>query len=427
MSEPVVTKTYFITDKEDNEFPEAFVNSTNPRSIEVQCCHFTYNHNTSLRPHWTMHCSFVQSDPYLDKATITTNETRTKFKTYPYKGCQDTFKIWFSGDDIDKEPEKYVLKDPKVQYIDMRHVKWFVDDSPTYRIIISLLRYEYDKPFDGMDILTQQEIQEIRARYNQALAECPNHQKVLAVLKPLIDRLVVGLTKKSGNWILYLLNDLLDFPDWQYSDALAQIMTDDKAFGLIKAKGNDQFNRLKEHLLIFWIQYPTLTYNALLYQLSTIGVDTTNPQQTIYRSFLNIIFPEHNIRTDLTMEAFLEYFPVIAVLDEILNEPGDTLLDQLEFYMMQNDMPLPAFATSCKLFYPIFMSILADSTDPNRVPTVTPRIKISDQVIGTVRREIYQWTYTDPAIGVFEVTQQENYYDPNLIPHKFLAEFMLIY
>ena len=441
MSEPVVTKTYFITDKEDNEFPEAFVNSTNPRSIEVQCCHFTYDHNTSVRPHWTMHCSFVQSDPYLNKGTITTNETRTKFKTYPYKGCQDTFKIWFSGDDIDKEPEQYVFNEKEfdVPLTDLQisdlYIYPEISLSPTYSIIEAFNGYQMKPPKDGESPLTEEFIDELGQQYSDCLGDFPAHINFLRTIKGFLDQLTVDLSMASGKWIRNLLNYLPLYPDWGYWDQLAKIMVSSKALNIPTSNMNE---KIKIPLLILYLQDPDVNLYTFFTNLNEKGVITTDAQSVMFAA-LDFLLPEAGIRNDLRASQLLAFFPVIyqclpreweinSYIDEVLAAPGDSLFEQLLYVMDQRHIPLPEFAKSCKLLYPLFMYMLATIYDPNRVPTVTPKIKTDELVLPAyVTRYTYTWTYTDPAIGTFTVTQQENYYDPNCIPHKFLAEFMLIY
>ena len=98
-----VTKTYFLTDKCENKFPRAFVNSTNKRYIEVHPCYLT---NKSCKPDEfekgaIMCADFVQRDFYQDHMLMYCNQWRTKYKKYEYIGNSDTFRLWFT----DKFPE----------------------------------------------------------------------------------------------------------------------------------------------------------------------------------------------------------------------------------------------------------------------------------------------------------------------------------
>ena len=459
MSEPVVTKTYFITDKEDNEFPEAFVNSTNPRSIEVQCCHFRYNHNGS-EPKLTMHCSFVQSDPYLDKATITTNETRTKFKTYLYKGCQDTFKIWFSGGKTINEPEEYILTQDPHKFIDEIFQWKYFTDTPAYVITDAIMKYQFRLATPADEPITQEEIDHIQNLYTMLLIDNnPDLTAVLAAIQPIINQLNALYTKDSGAWLLSLLQAVVEYEErWDEWDSIASMLTETRAFALVKSKFPEQ---LKHALLILYLSYD-VEYNNLITALEADGINTKSNAQIMFAALQSHLFEESDriptFAFQLTYEEFSVIFPIIEILNNRdlvayeIADLKDCINDVLRYYIrnpsedvddaelallqalkefneINNDVFKPCWWDHEETLYPHFVYYILGrlNWEQNRVPTVTPKILTDELTVGFVTRRTYKWTYTDPAIGVFDVTQQENYYDPKNIPHKFLAEFMLIY
>ena len=94
------TKTYFLTDKKENDFPYDFVTSPKRRWIEVQCCHYGYDDNPNLPRNIIMHCSFIKRDPYVDQMVFFCNPPhgkRTKHKKYEYTSPEDHFTIWFTN------------------------------------------------------------------------------------------------------------------------------------------------------------------------------------------------------------------------------------------------------------------------------------------------------------------------------------------
>ena len=94
------TKTYFLTNKKENDFPYDFVTSPKRRWIEVQCCHYGYENQRNLPQNIIMHCSFIKRDPYVDHMVFFCNPPhgkRTKHKKYEYTSPDDHFTIWFTN------------------------------------------------------------------------------------------------------------------------------------------------------------------------------------------------------------------------------------------------------------------------------------------------------------------------------------------
>ena len=329
-------------------------------------------------------------------------------------------------------------------------------DTPTYIITDILMGYHFRGPYPWEDeeLITQEEIDNIILVYKQLSDEedHPELTEVLAAVKPFVDKISVLYTKKSGEWLLRFLTAMIDYEDWGDWDELALILTPTRAFALI----NGEFPSLvlKQALLILYISYPTVEYKDLIAALQTAGINIQIPDRIIYAA-IRKFFGECPLipvfAPGLESEEFRSIFPIIATLSskyvlednhvkamkESINDviiyyyqqQPDSLLKALkEFNEINNHVFEPCWWDNEGTFYPHMMYYMIERLGWRYDdPTVTPKIKISDEVFGTVRREIYQWTYTDPVIGEFEVTQQENYYDPNLTPHKFLAEFMLIY
>ena len=82
-------------------FPEQFIHSVNPRSIEVHkvtvATNTTGSTNSSITNDILMHASFIKRDPYLDQTVMIANEIRTKFKKYAYTSAEQTFDVWFTS------------------------------------------------------------------------------------------------------------------------------------------------------------------------------------------------------------------------------------------------------------------------------------------------------------------------------------------
>ena len=89
------TKTYYWTDKIDNEFPPDFIASKNKRYIIVEQVKALYNNK--LIGDVLLHADFIERDHYLDYACCFVNEQPNKDTAkYEYKGYRKNFKLWFS-------------------------------------------------------------------------------------------------------------------------------------------------------------------------------------------------------------------------------------------------------------------------------------------------------------------------------------------
>ena len=90
-----VTKTYYWTDKIDNEFPPDFITSKNKRYIIVEQVKALYNNK--LIGDVLLHADFIERDHYLDYACCFVNEQPNKDTAkYEYKGYKKNFRLWFS-------------------------------------------------------------------------------------------------------------------------------------------------------------------------------------------------------------------------------------------------------------------------------------------------------------------------------------------
>ena len=139
MSSTKVTKTYFLISQDDDlykkgyfknsdgtalenptknansqniekngewyfRFPEQFLQSTNPRSIEVH--HITIATNLNQQQQQAqkymtgdiiLHSDIVKRDPFLKHSVMICNQMRTKFKKYAYTSAEQIFKVWFTS------------------------------------------------------------------------------------------------------------------------------------------------------------------------------------------------------------------------------------------------------------------------------------------------------------------------------------------
>ena len=75
-------------------FPDAFINSKNPRWVEIHHCKCTFNGVAATD--LILHTDIIARDPYLDHAVMNVNETRTKYKKYEYTRQEHYFTIWFT-------------------------------------------------------------------------------------------------------------------------------------------------------------------------------------------------------------------------------------------------------------------------------------------------------------------------------------------
>ena len=135
-------KTYFLTDTEENTFPQDFINSTNKRYIEVQDCHYAFDGSTNLPEDIIMHASFIKQDPYLDHAVFKCNMPRglrTKYKKYEYKSSDEKFTLWFTNFGPSSIVTEWVLaKEPYYNRINAE--PWYIlQNTSVLRDIISPL------------------------------------------------------------------------------------------------------------------------------------------------------------------------------------------------------------------------------------------------------------------------------------------------
>ena len=68
-------------------FPPEFLNSTNPRSIEVHHAKVSATDKSTsaikIPNDIVLHADFIKRDAYLDHTVMLCNEVRTKYKKYP--------------------------------------------------------------------------------------------------------------------------------------------------------------------------------------------------------------------------------------------------------------------------------------------------------------------------------------------------------
>ena len=91
-------------------FPQEFINSTNPRSIEVQMvstCNPVVNGGNNMTGDIVFHTSFIKRDWYLDHACMIANQVRTKYKKYAYTSSEEYFEVWFTSFTNDKWISKF--------------------------------------------------------------------------------------------------------------------------------------------------------------------------------------------------------------------------------------------------------------------------------------------------------------------------------
>lgn len=90
------TKTYLVTDKLETPLPQNFLNSTNKKYIEIQNVNvYNCNSNKPLENAF-MHVNFIHDRPYLDNLVVPANHVQTKYKTYEFKGNEDSLILRFS-------------------------------------------------------------------------------------------------------------------------------------------------------------------------------------------------------------------------------------------------------------------------------------------------------------------------------------------
>lgn len=105
-------KTYFCSDKFENDFPSDFINARGEKYIEVRLCYATVNNY--LVGDLMLHSDFIIRDTYLDHfvnmVNVINNSGRPDKYAYPEIG-KKTFKIWFTdlkGNVV--VPDAFVLK-----------------------------------------------------------------------------------------------------------------------------------------------------------------------------------------------------------------------------------------------------------------------------------------------------------------------------
>ena len=90
-----VTKTYYWTNTQHNEFTPEFVASKNKKYIIVEQCKATYN--DVLIGDVIMHADFIQRDHYLDYSCCFVNEEPNRNTAkYEFTGFKKDFNIWFT-------------------------------------------------------------------------------------------------------------------------------------------------------------------------------------------------------------------------------------------------------------------------------------------------------------------------------------------
>lgn len=90
-----VTKNNVTTPLYTFRFPEEFINSKNPRWVEVHHVKAIYDGNETKDI--ILHSDIIKRDPYLDRSVMVCNETRTKYKKYAFQTHDRTFTLWFTS------------------------------------------------------------------------------------------------------------------------------------------------------------------------------------------------------------------------------------------------------------------------------------------------------------------------------------------
>ena len=107
-----IVKTYFATDKLENEFPPEFVSAIGKKYIVVRLCWATVD--GYLVGDLMLHADWIKRDYYLDHFVNIVNVINggTQPDKYEYPECAPrTFKIWFTdlhGNVV--VPDAFVLK-----------------------------------------------------------------------------------------------------------------------------------------------------------------------------------------------------------------------------------------------------------------------------------------------------------------------------
>ena len=92
----MTTKTYLIADSLETPLPIEFINSTNKKYIEIQNVNFYDMKRKYCPTDVFMHVNFIHERPYLDNLVVPVNTMQTKYKTYQFKGNEDSIQVWFT-------------------------------------------------------------------------------------------------------------------------------------------------------------------------------------------------------------------------------------------------------------------------------------------------------------------------------------------
>ena len=95
MNSSKITKTYFWTNKLENEFPPEFIASKNKKYIVVYQCKAVMK--DALVGDVIMHADFITRDQYMDCACCFVNEDPNRDTAkYEYIINRQKFKLWFT-------------------------------------------------------------------------------------------------------------------------------------------------------------------------------------------------------------------------------------------------------------------------------------------------------------------------------------------
>lgn len=90
-----ITKTYYWTNKLNNEFPPEFIGSKNKKFIVVEQCKAVVK--DVLVGDVIMHADFIQRDHYMDYSCCFVNEEANRNTAkYEFTGYNKNFRIWFT-------------------------------------------------------------------------------------------------------------------------------------------------------------------------------------------------------------------------------------------------------------------------------------------------------------------------------------------
>ena len=98
-------KIYYTTDQLINYYPEEFITSKNPKSVQVLNVSLVYEDPTQSTAtekvwqpmkHCQLHASFVQRDDMLDHYVCETCQPITSVKTFEQANNARSFELWFT-------------------------------------------------------------------------------------------------------------------------------------------------------------------------------------------------------------------------------------------------------------------------------------------------------------------------------------------